>query len=275
MTIAGSDSGGGAGIEADLRVFAAHNVHGTVAITAVTAQNTLSVSAVCALEPEMVRAQVEAVTSDFSVAAVKTGMLARPRTVEEVGRLAQAGTLPHLVIDPVLVSSTGYPLMEVGGTEAYREALIPYATVVSPNLRETALLLGGDVREFEDMKAMRDAGVALRALGATWVVIKGGHFLADGVTASNAPDVIAGPDGVIEIDGERITTRNDHGTGCSLSSAIAANLANGLSSLSAIAQAKEFVANAIASAAAWELGGGHGPIDHFGWGATDPTIPLP
>ena len=266
MTIAGSDSGGGAGIEADLRAFAAYRVHGTVALTAVTAQSTVAVTAICALEPEMVVAQIETVLADIEVHAAKTGMLARPRTIEAVGRLAASGLLPALVVDPVLVSSTGHPLMEEGGTEAYRETLIPFATVLTPNLREAAVLLDLEVEELSSLSAMADAGRALRALGAEWCVIKGGHLLEHGVTARRAPDIVVGPDGVTEIDALRIETRNDHGTGCSLAASTAAGLAVGLSPLVAIEVAKGFVHRAIEGARHWELGRGHGPIDHLGWG---------
>ncbi len=277
MTIAGSDSGGGAGIEADLRTFAAYGVHGTVAITAITAQNTVEVTAIAALEAEMVITQVTTVLEDITVHAVKTGMLARPRTIEAVAALAATGRLAPLVVDPVLVSSTGHPLMEQGGVEAYRDALIPYATVVTPNLRETAVLLGIDVSELDHVAAMADAGRALTELGATWAVIKGGHLLSEGVTATRAPDVIVGPDGVHEIDATRVTTRNDHGTGCSMAAATAAGLARGATPLAAIESAKRFVHGAIERAQSWEIGSGHGPIDHMGWGsaATQQLLPLP
>ena len=271
LSIAGSDSGGGAGIQADLRTFAAHGIHGTTAITAVTAQNTLGVDAIWALEPEMVLTQVTTVLGDLAVRATKAGMLARPRTIEAVGTLAQQGLLPHLVVDPVLVSSTGHALMESGGAQAYRTSLLPFAEVITPNLRETAVLLNADVEEFRDINAMRDAAQALHSLGARWVVIKGGHFLEDGATGTASPDVVVGPDMNFEIIGPRIETKNDHGTGCSLSAAIAANLANGLSPQSAIESANEYVAGAIASASTWQLGKGHGPIDHLGWGHQAPT----
>ena len=265
MTIAGSDSGGGAGIEADLRTFTAHGVHGAVAITAITAQNTMGVTAVLAVEPEMVLTQISTVTDDLLVAAFKTGMLARPQTIEAVGSLAATGALGNLVVDPVLVSSTGHSLMEDGGSSAYRDALVPCAHVLTPNLRETAVLLDVAVDELDSVAAMTDAGEALRSLGATWVVIKGGHLLSGGVTATLAPDVVVGPDGVHELTAERITTRNDHGTGCSMSSAIAARLALGSPTLEAIESAKAFVHAGLIGARAWELGHGHGPIDHMGW----------
>jgi hydroxymethylpyrimidine/phosphomethylpyrimidine kinase len=266
MTIAGSDSGGGAGIEADLRTFAAYGVHGTVALTAVTAQSTVAVTAVCPLEAEMVLAQVQTVLDDIEVHAVKTGMLARPRTIEAVAALAATGVLAPLVVDPVLVSSSGHPLMEDGGVQAYREALIPQADLVTPNLREAAVLLSLDVEDLDSVAAMAEAAHALIGLGAAACLIKGGHLLARGVTAERAPDVLVGPQGVLELDAPRISTRNDHGTGCSTAAAVAAGLAQGLSLTQAVETAKAFIHRAIEGAATWELGRGHGPIDHLGWG---------
>jgi hydroxymethylpyrimidine/phosphomethylpyrimidine kinase len=266
LTIAGSDSGGGAGIQADLRTFAALGVHGAVALSAVTAQNTIGVFAVHALEPEMVVAQVGAVTSDLHLDATKTGMLARPATVRAVAKLAADGMLPHLVVDPVLVSSTGHLLMEDGGVAAYRDELFAHADVVTPNLREAAVLLGCDVAELATTDAMADAARAILALGARCAVVKGGHLVKGGVTAQRAPDVVATHDGTVTLDGERIETRNDHGTGCSLSAAIAVGLAEGRDELGAVTRAKGFVTDALRGAADWQLGHGHGPIDHLGWG---------
>jgi hydroxymethylpyrimidine/phosphomethylpyrimidine kinase len=267
LTIAGSDSSGGAGLEADLRTFAALGVHGAVAVSAVTAQNTVGVTAVLAVEPEMVRAQVAAVVQDLDVAAVKTGMLARPATVREVARLAAEGALPHLVVDPVLVSSTGHLLMEEGGVDAYRDALFAHAAVVTPNLREAGVLLGVDVDDLGTLEAMADAAVALLGTGARCVVVKGGHLLGGTATETRAPDVVATADGTTTLDGARVTTRNDHGTGCSLAAAIAVGLAEGLAPLDAVRRAKAFVATALDGASTWSLGEGHGPIDHLGWGA--------
>jgi hydroxymethylpyrimidine kinase/phosphomethylpyrimidine kinase len=266
LTIAGSDSSGGAGIEADLRTFAALGVHGAVALTAVTAQNSRGVDAVLAVEPEMVRCQVAAVCDDLDVAAVKTGMLARPATIEAVAQLASEGRLPDLVVDPVLVSSTGHLLMEAGGVDAYRESLFPFAAVVTPNLRETALLLGTDVAALGTVAAMADAAAALRGTGARCVVVKGGHLLEGAPTESHAPDVVATAAGTTTLDGPRVATRNDHGTGCSLSAAIAVGLAHDDDVLDAVRTAKGFVAAALRGAADWSLGSGHGPIDHLGWG---------
>ena len=267
LTIAGSDSSGGAGLEADLRTFAALGVHGAVEVTAVTAQSTVGVTAVLAVEPEMVRAQVAAVVGDLVVSATKTGMLARPATVREVARLAAEGVLPRLVVDPVLVSSTGHLLMEEGGVDAYREALFAHAAVVTPNLREAAVLLDVDVASLGTLEAMADAATALRAMGAACVVLKGGHLLGGAATETRAPDVVATATGTTTLDGPRVATRNDHGTGCSLAAAIAVGLAEGLEALDAVRRAKGFVAGALAGSSTWTIGEGHGPIDHLGWGA--------
>lgn len=266
LTIAGSDSSGGAGIEADLRTFAALGVLGAVALTAVTAQNTTAVTGVQTVPPGFVRAQVAAVAADLSIAAVKTGMLATPETVLEVADLAADRSLPHLVVDPVLVSSTGHLLMEPGGLDAYREALAPLAEVLTPNLRETAVLLGCELGELGTIEAMSDAAKALQALGARCCVVKGGHLLEAGATESRAPDVVATDAGVTTLDAPRVSTPNDHGTGCSFAAAIATQLAEGRTVLDAVTEAKAFVARALAGAATWRLGSGHGPIDHLGWG---------
>jgi hydroxymethylpyrimidine kinase/phosphomethylpyrimidine kinase len=267
LTIAGSDSGGGAGIQADLRPFSAFGVHGTCAITAITAQNTLSVSAVLAVDPELVVAQVEAVVADFAVAAAKTGMLARPETVVRVAELARRGVLPHLVVDPVLVSSTGQSLMESGGAEAYRDALLPFADVVTPNLREAAVLCGVDVGDVNDLEDMVSLAQTLLSFGPRYVLVKGGHYSRSSVTKNRAPDILMGGGEVMILDAVRIDTINDHGTGCSLAAAICAGLGLGRSLPEATRDAKSFVLSALEGAAAWHLGHGHGPIDHLGWNA--------
>jgi hydroxymethylpyrimidine kinase/phosphomethylpyrimidine kinase len=259
LSIAGSDSGGGAGVQADLKTFAAHGVHGTSALTAVTAQSTAAVRGVVSMSPEFVRLQIETVLDDFDVRSVKTGMLANRAVVDVVADLAGAGRLPQLVVDPVLVSSSGHSLMEPAGLEAYLARLLPHALVATPNLREAAALTGRDVSELMSVEAMTDAAERIRAGGARYVVVKGGH-LTDG-----APDVVAGPEGVTVFEATRVVTSNDHGTGCSLSAAIAAQLALGTDVLGAVEAAKSFVARALAGGAHWQLGAGHGPIDHFGW----------
>jgi hydroxymethylpyrimidine/phosphomethylpyrimidine kinase len=264
LTIAGSDSGGGAGIQADLKTFAAHGVFPTTAITAVTAQNTREVTDVLALDPELVAAQIRAVVSDLPISAAKTGMLARAETVATVGAMAAAGELPPLVVDPVLVTSSGHSLLDEGGVRAYRDHLLPHALVATPNLREAAVLTGRDVRQLRDEEAMAEAGTELHELGARFVVVKGGHL-----EAPSCPDVIVGPEGTSVLPARRVATGNDHGTGCSLSAAVAANLTLGLGVLESISEAKAYVHRAIVGAMHWRLGAGHGPIDHFGWDAAD------
>jgi hydroxymethylpyrimidine kinase/phosphomethylpyrimidine kinase len=259
LTIAGSDSGGGAGAQADLKTFAAHGVHGACALTAVTAQNTAEVRGVVALEPSFVRLQVETVLDDLDVRSTKTGMLANAGVVAEVAALAAEGRLPQLVVDPVLVTSSGHRLLEPDGVAAYLELLLPRATVVTPNLREAAVLGGTSVDELADVGARIEVAEKIRAAGPLWVVVKGGHL------ADSADDVVAGPDGTSVLEGARVATGNDHGTGCTLSAATAANLALGMSVPDALHAAKSFVTRALAGAAGWRLGSGHGPLDHFGW----------
>ena len=265
LTIAGSDSGGGAGIQADLRTFSAFQVHGTSAITAITAQNTVGVTAVHPLEPSLVVQQVEAVLDDFAIRAVKTGMLAQPSTIEAVALLAREGLLDNLVVDPVLVSSTGHRLMEEGGPVTYREALFPYATIITPNLREAAILCDVDVRDVTTHDDMLILANALLAYGPRFVLVKGGHFAEATLEDRHAPDILVSADAVVLFDAPRVTTTNDHGTGCSLSAAIAAGLGLERSVTDATRDAKSFVLAALTSAAQWHLGSGRGPIDHFGW----------
>ncbi len=265
LTIAGSDSGGGAGIQADLRTFAAFGVHGTTALTALTAQNTVGVTSVLNVDPEFVAAQVLAVTEDFDVKSVKTGMLATPATIERVARLAADGLLPHLVVDPVLVSSTGHVLMQDGGVETYRDALLPLAEIVTPNLREGALLCGLDVRDVRSHDDMSALAHVILGFGPTYVLVKGGHLTLDSPAMRHAPDILVGGGEVVIFDAERVTTSNDHGTGCSLAAAIACGLGLGRPIVDATRDAKSYVLAALIGGASWHLGHGHGPIDHLGW----------
>ena len=261
LTIAGSDSGGGAGIQADLKTFAALGVYGASAVTAVTAQHTAAVLRVTALDPDTVLAQVHAVLADLPPAAVKTGMLANPEIVKSVADVASRGLLANLVVDPVLVSTSGHSLMDEGGVHAYRELLLPHAVVVTPNLREGAMLAGVDLSELDSVEAMAEVAESLRGLGPELVLLKGGHLGGEMST-----DVLVGPGGAVVLDAARIDTVNDHGTGCSLSAAIAAHLALGATPIDAVERAKSYVHRALRGAARWQLGSGHGPIDHFGWG---------
>lgn len=264
LSIAGSDSGGGAGIQADLRTFAAFGVHGTTALSAVTAQNTLGVSDVAVLPTSLIISQVRAVTEDFDVRAVKTGMLGDADVVEAVAELAREGLLPQLVVDPVLVSTSQHSLMRDGGVRAFREALFPFSMVVTPNLREAAVLCGVDVREITSLQDMQRLGLELLGLGPRYVLIKGGHFATLGVDAP-VSDVLMGSEGVSVFEAPRVETTNDHGTGCSLSAALCAGLGLGRSVHDATSDAKSFVLAALRGGAEWRLGRGRGPLDHLGW----------
>jgi len=258
MTIAGSDSGGGAGLQADLKTFAALGVFGTSVVTAVTAQNSAEVRGVHIVDPAFVDLQIDTVLSDLPVASVKTGMLASSSTVATVGRWAAQGRLPNLVVDPVLVASTGRPLLGEGGVDSYLELLIPHALVVTPNTREAALLTGGRV---DDVEGMVRAARRLAETGVRAVVVTGGHLRGD-----DAPDVVLYDGTLLVVDGRRVPSRNDHGTGCTLSAATAALLARGTGLVDAITRAKAFVTSALEGSADWHLGQGRGPLDHFGWG---------
>jgi hydroxymethylpyrimidine/phosphomethylpyrimidine kinase len=261
LTIAGSDSGGGAGIQADLKTFAALGVFGTSAITAVTAQNTAEVRAVHTLPAPFVVTQIETVLDDFSVAAVKTGMLADEAIVDAVAKVAADGRLPNLVVDPVLVASTGRALATAPSVRSYRERLIPLAAVVTPNLYEAGALLGGLVATLADQ---RDAARQIGRWTGGLVVVKGGHP-AEG-SENEAIDVVWDGRALHELRRPRIDTVNNHGSGCSFASAVAAGLARGATPMDAVRAANSFVHAAIQAGAAWRLGAGHGPLDHFaGW----------
>ena len=262
LTIAGSDSAGGAGIQADLKSFAACGVFGTSAVTAVTAQNTTGVRGVHALPADFVVAQVEAVLDDLDVRAVKTGMLATTGIVEAVAQLAAAGRLPRLIVDPVMVASSGARLLEESAERAYVEQLLPHALVLTPNLYEAQVLLG---RSISTLAEQRDAARALGALGPSYVLVKGGHAVRD--TGDDAVDVLWDGHEVFDLRGPRVPGGNDHGTGCSLASAVAAGLAKGDEVVDAVQAAKAYVARALVGGAGWQLGAGHGPLDHFGWDA--------
>lgn len=254
LTIAGSDSGGGAGIAADLRTFAAHGVHGTLAVTAVTAQDTVRVRRAEAVAADLLADQIDVVLADLPVAAAKTGYLGSPANVDVVAD--RAARIPNLVVDPVLVAHDGTPILDA--VDAYRQRLLPHAQVTTPNHHEAARLLGEPSLGPDDLG---DAAASLRALGPTWVVVTGGSL-----TGADAVDVVAGPDGVRELRAPRVPTVNTHGSGCSFAAAIAARLAHGDDVDVAIDRAKAFVAGAVAGAAGWRLGAGRGPVDHLGWG---------
>ncbi|HWE69996.1 MAG TPA: bifunctional hydroxymethylpyrimidine kinase/phosphomethylpyrimidine kinase [Acidimicrobiales bacterium] len=280
LTIAGSDSGAGAGIQADLKTMGALGVFGVTAITAVTAQNTATVAGVHPVPAAFVEQQVATLLADLPVAATKTGMLGNAETIAVVGGFAGSGALPNLVVDPVMVSSSGQPLLDDGGVAAYRELLLPFALVVTPNLWEAALLCGRDPRGLTDEEGMADAARTIHAMGAAWVLVKGGHLAgvepSPGTPAASAvPDVLYGGSTVTVLTAEWVDTPNTHGTGCSLSAAIAAQLASGAEVATAVADAKAYVNRALAGAAGWRLGKGHGPLDHFGGPVAPRRSPLP
>ncbi len=255
LVIAGSDSGGGAGIQADVRTLAAHGVFPTTAITALTAQNTVGVASSFVVPPEVVAAQIEAVLADFTVRATKTGMLASAAIIEEVASRAGAGVLPELVVDPVMVASTGDRLLEPAAESAYLDRLFPHAAVVTPNLREAEALLGRPLASLADMER---AAVELAATGAGAVLVKGGHLPGD-----LAVDVLWDGERAHHLPAPRVATANVHGTGCSLASAIAAGLGRGDGLVTAVRAAKRYVHRGLVAGAGWSLGRGHGPIDHF------------
>lgn len=255
LTIAGCDSGGAAGIAADLGTFQAYRVYGTLAVTALTAQDTTGVHGVHACPAGFVDAQIAAVLGDFPVAATKTGMLANLEIVAVVRERAAAGDLPRLVVDPVMVASSGDPLLDGDAVGAYRE-LARYAAVLTPNLPEASLLLD---REVSDLESMVDAARDLQGISGGVVVVKGGHL-----GAAEAVDVVHDGTEVSVLRSEMVATANVHGSGCTLSAAITANLALGAGAAAAIAAAKDYVSSAIAGSARWSLGRGHGPLDRLG-----------
>jgi hydroxymethylpyrimidine/phosphomethylpyrimidine kinase len=255
LTIAGSDSGGGAGIQADLKTFHALGVWGMSAVTAVTVQNTKGVSGYEELSPETVGDQIRAVATDIGVDAAKTGMLASAPIIEAVADAVRETSFPNLVVDPVSMSKHGHPLLMDDAVDALRQRILPLAAVVTPNLPEAALLAGFPVRTEEEMER---AGLAILELGARSALVKGGH-LED---RDQALDLLVAADGVESISADRIDTEHTHGTGCVLSAAIAAHLARGDDLLAAVRQGKEFVTQAIWSHL--EIGQGIGPVNPGG-----------
>jgi hydroxymethylpyrimidine/phosphomethylpyrimidine kinase len=253
LTIAGSDSGGGAGIQADLKTFAAHGVFGTSAITAITAQNTRGVVAWQALSADLVTAQIEAVIGDLGTHAVKIGMLANAAIVEAVVAAVRGLDLPQVVLDPVMIAKGGDRLLDTDAVAAMKSELLRVAHVVTPNIPEAEVLADMPIRSVNDMYR---AGERILRMGARVVLVKGGHLeTADSVDVACAQGVS------FEVSRPRIHTRHTHGTGCTLSSAIAANLARGLPDREAIEGAREYLDGAIRHAP--QLGAGHGPLNHF------------
>jgi hydroxymethylpyrimidine/phosphomethylpyrimidine kinase len=254
LTIAGSDSGGGAGIQADLKTFAFHRVHGTSALTCITAQNTLGVTRVDALPPESVTAQMQAVMSDIGVQAAKTGMLLNREIITAVVDQLQLTPIAHLVVDPVMVSRAGAQLIDDDAVAVLRDRLIPLATIVTPNRYEAQLLTG---LEITSLAAMQAAAQKIYQLGPQAVLVKGGGMSGD----LRGVDVWFDGTRLEVIKTQTIDTPNTHGTGCTLSAAIAANLARGYPPLTATAHAKDYLTSALQYALT--LGGGQGPVGHF------------
>lgn len=254
LSIAGSDSGGGAGIQADLKVFFALGCHGMSALTALTAQNTTAVTGIHVVPEEFVVAQIDAVASDIGVDAAKTGMLASAPIVEAVAKAVEANAIDKLVVDPVFVSKHRDRLLAADAVDALRERLFPLATIITPNLYEAGALLDTDVATLDDMQA---AAGRLHALGPRAVLVTGGHLPGE-----RAIDVYFDGDEMVEIDGPRFDTKDTHGTGCAISAAITARLAHGDELLDAVRFAKQFISGAIDRSL--RLGKGYGPVNP-GW----------
>ena len=257
LTIAGSDSGGGAGIQADLKTFAALGVFGTSAITALTAQNTVGVEGVYAIPPDFVALQIDAVMRDIGADAVKTGMLSNSRIIETVAAKVVQHALQPLVVDPVMVAKSGDALLEPEARDALVRLLLPLAAVVTPNLPEAEVLCGFPITTMEDM---RRAAREILARGPRCVVVKGGHLLGTGFST----DLFFDGERFEELSEVRFDTRNTHGTGCTFASAIAARLALGDDVRDAVRAAKRYVSGILAASSGLQIGHGHGPMNHMG-----------
>lgn len=253
LTIAGSDSGGGAGIQADLKTFSAHGLYGMSVVTAVTAQNTVTVSAVQLVEPQVIAAQIDAVFEDIGVDAVKVGMLADPEAIEVVVDRLRHWKPGHLVVDPVMFTKSRFPLLQAPAIDALLNQLLPIATIITPNIPEAERLVGRPIHTLNEMElAARELG----SKGEVSVLVKGGA-LKEG----NAVDLYYCDGKIYRFSSERFDQRHTHGTGCTLSAAIAANLALGHSKLQSVERAKSYISGAIQ--AAFPLGKGIGPVNHF------------
>ena len=252
MTVAGSDSGGGAGIQADLKTFAALGVHGTSAITALTAQNTVGVAGIFDVSPSFVAAQIDAIASDIGVDAMKTGMLSNAEIIDAVSDRIQHYALAKVVVDPVMVATSGDLLLREDAVDAVKSRMLPLALVVTPNRREAEVLAGIPVATEADV---REACKRIFDLGPRHVLVKGGHAIGDAV------DWLYDGHEMVSMVAPRLATSNTHGTGCTLSAAIAAHLALGLEVREAVAASKEYITAAIRNA--YPLGRGHGPVNHL------------
>ncbi|MGY9049369.1 hypothetical protein P775_13950 [Puniceibacterium antarcticum] len=256
LSIAGSDPSGGAGIQADLKTISANSGYGMAALTALTAQNTQGVSGVHLVPPEFVAQQIRAVFDDIRVDAVKIGMIASAEIAGAVGEVLTGRPGPIIVLDPVMIAKGGAPLLQDDAIASLRDRLLPLATLLTPNLPEAAHLLG--VATATTRAEMADQGAALCGLGPQAVLMKGGHL-----AGADSPDCLVTAAGAQWFEGARIDTQNTHGTGCTLSSALATQLARGLALPEAVQIAKAYVAGAIAGAGALSVGSGHGPTHHF------------
>ena len=252
LTIAGSDSGGGAGIQADLKTFAAFGVYGTSAVTAITAQNTRGVFAVAEVPEEVVAIQIDVVLEDIGADAAKTGMLSDAAIVKVVASRLEAWGVEKLVVDPVMVAKGGHPLLQKRAIAALKEQLLPLAMVVTPNVPEAEILSGMTI---DSAESAREAARIIAGLGPRYVVVKGGHLSGD------ATDLVFDGVAFTEFSAPRIDTQNTHGTGCSFSAAITALLARGTPPLAAIEEAKAWLTEAIRQS--YAIGGGHSPVNHF------------
>ncbi len=256
LTIAGSDSSGGAGIQADLKTFAALGVFGASAITALTAQNTRGVTGIHAVPADFVTAQIDAVFSDLDVSVVKIGMVAQAASIDAIASALSRWKPRHIVLDPVMVATSGDRLLAAEAVEALRTKLMRLASVITPNLPEAAALLDEPIARSET--EIESQGRRLLGLGCRAVLIKGGHG-----EGAESIDYLVSADATIALAAQRVATRNTHGTGCSLSSAVAAGLAKGEDLEMAVRHAKSWISAAIASADRFSVGHGHGPVHHF------------
>lgn len=257
LTIAGSDSGGGAGIQADLKTFSALGCYGTSVLTALTAQNTVGVTVIHPVPTDFIAAQIDAVLDDIGADAVKIGMLHSPEVIETVAQRLMHHQATTVVVDPVMVATSGDKLLQDDAVRSLQQTLLPLATVITPNLPEASILLEWEV---EDESKMEAACRELAQLGPRAVLLKGGHLSGD-----TSVDMlhISGTEQFLRFDSSRIQTENTHGTGCTLSSAIASFMAKGADLPDAVAQAKTYITGAITGGATYNLGKGHGPVHHF------------
>lgn len=261
LTIAGSDSGGGAGIQADLKAFSANGVYGASVIAALTAQNTRGVTGIHDIPPDFVRLQLDTVFDDLTIHAVKIGMLSRPDVIEAVSAgLAAKATCP-IVLDPVMVAKSGHKLLSDDAVDSLRNKLIPIADLITPNLPEAGVLLDRDPPKNE--AEMAEAARLLMERGAKAVLMKGGHLDVATLTDGQLVDLLVTPDNVYRFTSSHITTNNTHGTGCTLSSSIAARLARGETMEKSVDTARRYLNRAIGAADELSVGNGHGPVHHF------------